>query len=122
MNHSSDEFMTLDDAVRAGHVAQVPAEHVVPHRLDGDLAYIAVRPMDLGTAGGGTRHVEPGDLLDRGEVEASRHQLRRLIRGGFVIQVPAGRGVVGVLGALFGRVDRLEQALAQLAAGGSAKP
>lgn len=90
-------------------------EHVVNHPQNGRVTYIAVRPMHIGSEDGATRRVQVGDALTASEVAAARHQLRRLKRNGYIIEVPADRGVVESISHVLGKLNTLEKAVGELA-------
>ena len=110
---------------REGYVASLawPSEHAVedhPGRVGEPTSYIACEPVTLGDGEGGSRKLGPGDLLHAEEVRASGTQLGGLLHRHSIVAVPSDRGVIGLASALFQRIDRLEQLLADLHAAGSA--
>jgi hypothetical protein len=77
-----------------------------------EFGYVALAPITIGGPDG-NRRLKIGDLLHPSEAHDASG-VGKLVFGGQVAKLPTDRGVLGLIGALLERCDRLEALLASL--------
>ena len=103
--------MSANELVEAGLVIAWPREHAVdthPGRTGKETTYIAMQPFSI-AGDSGSRDVGPGDVLSASEARTSGTSLARLVSHHMIFPVPSDRGVIGLVRALWTRIERLEQ-------------